>query len=235
MQRNTCNMAKFPPNKASHSALSPLAGLPRCPARMESVCHPISGTLAYGTSFPLDARRPRCSLVCKHSTDSALPPDSMTGLGRHSRNGVAGGHPYPQGERSHNKPNHGHHDGHGHDSGVHVDYHKDANWGPLRSVLFMVLERSRALHITDFLSHSLRSALVSAACFLVSAVLTSRLPVSIGMPGLASKQAATATGLLAVSLALSGLPAIVDALLQVSYFSLRCLHTAWRAGGPGGI
>lgn len=100
---------------------------------------------------------------------------------------------------------------------VHVHHDKQAHWGPLRSGIYSLLQGTQLLQTSSFLSHSLRAALLSGACFAASALLAHRLPAEVVLPSLATSQAAAVTCALTATLALSGVPAFVDAILQVCY------------------
>lgn len=98
--------------------------------------------------------------------------------------------------------------------GDHVHHEHDSSWGPLRTGVFELLRMCKVLQVSDQLSHSFRAALVSCACFLASAALSTGL---IGGPAATAgtTRFTAAAGLLATSVCLSGLPAMVDAVVQV--------------------
>ena len=150
--------------------------------------------------------------LCRHSLNPAVSHDHPS-----SGPGVSCDDGAPTIQHGSNGTGHAHgsHDDADTGTGVHVHHEKGADWGPLRNSVYALLYNLRVLEAASFLSHSLRAALLSAACFGVSALMASQVPAAAGMPSLATVPSAVASCALAISLVLSGLPAFIDAILQV--------------------
>jgi hypothetical protein len=184
------------------------------------VMHPVCVSFCQGISHsPLClAPSSRGQLIsCRHTQYPAIPPSSQAADRPllHHRCGHTHGSSQPGIDS-------------GTDSGVHVHHGKGEAWGPLRTGLYHFLERTQLLAISDFLSHSFRSALASAACFLGYAFLSTRAAPSMALPPFTIATSTPALVLLTISLAFSGIPCLVDAVVQVSCHSVQVI-TSFQA------
>lgn len=154
---------------------------------------------------PRDLSRPR------HSLNPPVPLESEQTAAQH--NGTV--------QSSHQKHGANRHHEHVVQPGDAADTAGQA-WGPIRKAVYSAMQRLRLLAIAHFLSHSLRSALASAVCLTGAAILCGHDITAQALLQPSTLHAGAGSMMLAGSLLLSGVPAFVDATLQVRALHLSC-------------
>ena len=149
----------------------------------------------------------RVGHICRHSLHPALPHEhaEQEHVHSNSENGTGLHNGQARYLSSHDAD----------DGSIHSSPSQEPSWGPIRSTLYMLLAKSKLLQLSDFLSHTLRASLLSAACFMAAAFLSHQHAAAAALPSMADAHALTATLLLGLSFTLSGLPALVDGFVQV--------------------